>query len=214
MNWLAHIFLSKDDIAYQHGNLLADMLKGRSWVGANPQFDAGLSMHRAIDSFTDSHPLVNKSISRLGNSGYLKRVAIDITYDHLLAKHWQRFSNLSLEQFIEAFHERSKVEIGNYPQRPKHFILKLIQSGHLLDYQSITVLDKAFSRIEMRLSARVLAKEHMLDYLPIVNREISKIEQDFLDFMPELINLFTSKANPLSDNHWLKQIYNSVPCLL
>jgi acyl carrier protein phosphodiesterase len=206
MNWLAHIFLSEDDIAYQHGNLLADMLKGRSWEGASPQFDAGLSMHRAIDSFTDSHPLVHKSTSRLGNSGYLKGVAIDITYDHLLAKHWQRFANLSLEQFIEAFHARSRVEMGSYPQRARHFIFRLIESDHLLDYQSITVLDKAFRRIEMRLSARVLAKEHMLDYLPIVNREISKIEQDFLDFMPELINHFTTQAKPLSNNHWLKQI--------
>ncbi|MEJ2395453.1 MAG: ACP phosphodiesterase [Candidatus Thiodiazotropha sp.] len=206
MNWLAHIFLSEDDIAYQHGNLLADMLKGRSWEGASPQFDAGLSMHRAIDSFTDSHPLVNNSISRLCDSGYLKRVVIDITYDHLLAKHWQRFANLSLEQFIEAFHERSSVEMASYPQRARHFIFRLIQSGHLLDYQSITVLDKAFRRIEMRLSARVLAKEHMLDYLPIVKRELSKIEQDFLDFMPELINHFTSQAKLISGNHWLKQI--------
>ncbi len=206
MNWLAHIFLSEDDIAYQHGNLLADMLKGRSWEGASPQFDAGLSMHRAIDSFTDSHPLVRKSISRLGNSGYLKGVAIDVTYDHLLAKHWQCFSNLSLEQFIKAFHERSSVEMASYPQRARHFISRLIQSGHLMDYQSITVVDKAFRRIEMRLSARVLAKEHMLDYLPIVKREISKIEQDFLAFMPELINHFTSQAKLISGNHWLKKI--------
>ena len=36
MNWLAHVFLSENNIEHQLGNLLADPLKGRAWEEATP----------------------------------------------------------------------------------------------------------------------------------------------------------------------------------
>lgn len=204
MNWLAHIFLSDDHIEYQHGNLLADLLKGRSWRSAGTQFDAGLSMHRIIDSFTDGHPLVKRSKSRLGDNGYLKGVVIDIAYDHLLARNWHRYAHPSLEAFIDDFHRNSNPALAAYPDVAQRFLARLIETGHLRDYASFAGVDKAFRRIECRLSPRVLARERMLDYLPLLEKEISAIERDFLGFMPELIHHFKSVSGAKLDNHWLR----------
>ena len=204
MNWLAHLLLSKNDIEYQHGNLLADLLKGRSWGGASERFIDGLSMHRSIDAFTDRHPLVMTSKSRLRQGGRLKGVVIDITYDHLLACHWQHYAKTPLETFIETFHSRSREQLAGYPDVARAFLARLIESEHLMDYASIEGVATAFRRIDRRLSPRVLARERAVDYLPLVTDAMPGIEEDFLGFMPDLIGHFKSTANLRSDNHWLR----------
>ena len=57
MNYLAHIFLSENDIYFQLGNYLADRLKGRAWEDAHPNIIKGMQTHKIIDKFTDEHPL-------------------------------------------------------------------------------------------------------------------------------------------------------------
>ena len=101
MNWLAHIFISKNSIDYQLGNLLADPLKGKSWEGASHQLEDGIKMHRNIDSFTDSNEFVSKSKSRLGSKGHLKGVIVDIVYDYFLLRNWNQYSKVKLEFFYK-----------------------------------------------------------------------------------------------------------------
>ncbi len=204
MNWLAHIVLSESHIEFQHGNLLADLLKGRCWPHASAQFKAGLQMHRFIDRFTDTHPLVRQSKHRLAKSGRLRGVVIDVAYDHLLAKNWSRFATPNYTNFVEAFHHASRQVSGQYTGEAQRFLTRLIDTGHLHDYASLSGVKKALWRIEQRLSSRVLAKERPLDYLPSVSRELEKIEADFLDFMPQLIHHFKTQAAPIAPNHWLK----------
>ena len=159
MNWLAHIFLSEDHIAYQHGNLLADLLKGRAWRGAGDRFRAGLEMHRAIDGFTDTHPLVGQSKARLGRQGRLRGVAVDVIYDHLLAKHWSRYSDIPLEVFVERFHRRSLAALSGYPGRVQTFLCRLAASRQLMEYASFPGVVQACGRIDRRLSPRLASKE-------------------------------------------------------
>ncbi|MGD9170300.1 MAG: ACP phosphodiesterase [Candidatus Thiodiazotropha sp.] len=204
MNWLAHIFLSENHIEYQHGNLLADLLKGRSWDGASNQFNAGLSMHLSIDSFTDRHPMVMKSKSRLGQNGYLRGVVIDITYDHLLVQNWHRYSHTPLDAFIDTFNRQSHQASRSYPDKARTFLSKLVGSGHLMDYGSFKGVERAFWRIDSRLSPRILARESSHGYLPRVKDEITGIEQDFLRFMPHLIRYFKSVSNLSLETHWLR----------
>jgi acyl carrier protein phosphodiesterase len=204
MNWLAHIFLSENHIEYQHGNLLADLLKGRSWHGASSQFNAGLSMHRSIDGFTDKHPLVTKSKSRLGQNGYLRGVVIDVTYDHLLARNWHRYAHTPLDEFVDTFNRESKQVSRSYPDNARTFLSKLVGSGHLKDYDSFKGIERAFWRIDSRLSPRVLARETALGYLSRVKDEIMGIEQDFLEFMPDLIRHFKSASRLSLEPHWLR----------
>jgi acyl carrier protein phosphodiesterase len=204
MNWLAHIFLSENNVEYQHGNLLADFLKGRSWGHASEAFKSGLKAHQAIDHFTDTHPIVSKSQSRLGKRGYLKGVVIDIVYDHLLASNWHEFSTITHAEFIEHFNRESTSVFNSYPESARVFLSRLIASGHLMEYRSFSAVEKALHRIDGRLSQRVLKHESASDYLPMAKIKLNEIEEDFLAFMPELIGHFKGLSNVISDSHWLK----------
>ncbi|MEO0796184.1 MAG: hypothetical protein AAFX93_13525 [Verrucomicrobiota bacterium] len=86
MNWLAHIFLSPPNIENQLGNLLADLLKGRTWDDMSEGMRAGIQLHQAIDSFTDSHPCWKNSVRSLGDVGHLRGVVVDLAYDHMLSR--------------------------------------------------------------------------------------------------------------------------------
>jgi acyl carrier protein phosphodiesterase len=204
MNWLAHIFLSDNHIDYQIGNLLADFLKGRAWAGSSPQFNAGLKMHLAIDRFTDNHPCIMTSKSRLGQTGRLKGVVIDITYDHLLSRNWHRYSNIPRDQFIDTFHKRSQAVLTEYPANARAFLTRLVESRYLTDYNTLDGLEKAFCRTDGRLSTRVLARESTLSYFTMIKQEIRRIEEDFLRFMPDLISHFKYASRLPLQTHWLR----------
>jgi acyl carrier protein phosphodiesterase len=183
---------------------LADFLKGRSWEHASEAFNSGLKAHQAIDLFTDTHPLVSKSQSRLGERGYLKGVVIDIVYDHLLAIHWHEFSNISHAEFIDRFNRESTAVFNSYPENARLFLSRLIASGHLMEYNSFSAVEKALCRIDGRLSQRVLKHESASDYLPMAKIKLNDIEEDFLAFMPQLIGHFKALSDVSFDSHWIK----------
>lgn len=202
MNWLAHIFISECHIDYQLGNLLADRLKGKAWENASLQFLQGMKMHANIDTFTDSHVYVNRSKSKLGDSGRLRGVVIDIAYDHLLLKNWNLYCKQTLEQFIADFYSNAKKAIEHYPEETRLFVLRLIGAECLTSYDSFNGLRTAFQRFDKRLSSRVLAKESTLDYLPVLEKAIGPIEQDFFQFFPDLIRYFRTCSG--ADSDWIK----------
>ncbi len=193
MNYLAHIFLSKNNIDYQLGNLLADPLKGRAWENCPPLFIEGMQMHKAIDKFTDRHPLFKQSKARLGNRGYLRGVVIDVVYDYMLCRNWNGYSQLTLKEFIDDFHQEASMRIESYPNKAKNFASKVIQHNALRSYNSIEGLELTFQRINRRLSDRIKAKESMEGYIPIVLVQLTEIEKDFNQFFPELVEFV--KAN-------------------
>ncbi|MBQ0741374.1 DUF479 domain-containing protein, partial [Aquimarina celericrescens] len=65
----------------------------------------GIMLHRKIDSYTDSHPIVKKSVSRLfPKYSHYSTVIVDILYDHFLAANWKEYSNTPLEEYISSFY--------------------------------------------------------------------------------------------------------------
>ena len=105
MNWLAHVLLSDDHIEFRMGNLLADTIKGADRKAMPLEFQRGLKQHQQIDSFTDSHPIVHKSCSRIGD-GYRRfsGILVDIFYDHYLAINWKTYCAIPLKTFTTALY--------------------------------------------------------------------------------------------------------------
>ena len=102
MNHLAHFLLSASDPALLVGGFLGDFVKGRLNGQYPHDIENGIKLHRAIDAFTDRHPIVRRSCLRPDNE--FRRVApimMDIIYDYFLARHWHRFREDSLEQFSD-----------------------------------------------------------------------------------------------------------------
>ncbi len=190
MNWLAHILLSKRDVEYQIGNFLADPMKGNAWEGASASIQHGMQMHKAIDIFTDSHPIVSQSKSRLGEKGYLKGVVIDLLYDHYLSTHWGQYARLPLTDFLETFYASAARVTPTYPHPAKRHISYLVQSDMLASYQTFTGFHEALRRIDTRLSAQIKAKDSMLNYLAPIEDHYDALQHDFQAYFPELIAFF------------------------
>src|SRR3954463_9153752 len=101
MNWLAHLFLSQPDPAFRVGNLLPDLLPISALSDLAPEILRGVRQHRRIDAFTDTHPVVRRSINRLNPP--LRRfggIVVDVFYDHFLSRDWERYSKVPLSNFI------------------------------------------------------------------------------------------------------------------
>jgi acyl carrier protein phosphodiesterase len=187
MNWVAHVFLSKPSIHFQLGNLIADFTKGRGWPGIHPSTQAGLRMHRRIDAFTDSHRVVRRSQQRLCAKGYLRAVAIDLSYDHMLIKNWACYEHhVSARAFLDDFYQRAEQVIDQYPNEINDFVSRIIASDTLGRYAEVSGIQRGMRKVDQRLSERVLRRERSSDYYQAVLREYAELENDFLEFFPEL----------------------------
>ena len=86
VNYLAHAYLSFQKPEVLTGNLISDFVKGRQKLDFPPGIQAGISLHRAIDGFTDSHPVTRRAKSFFRPDYRLySGPLIDIAYDHFLA---------------------------------------------------------------------------------------------------------------------------------
>ena len=203
MNWLAHIFVSADSIDYQLGNLLSDPLKGRPWPGASEFTRHGFAMHRLIDRFTDKHPAFINSKSRLGDSGFLRGVVIDMVYDHLLLRSWDRYASIERTDFIDRFNSRALATSAEYPSQPRQIVRRIVETGYLTSYADLDGLDLALQRIDARLSRKGRNNKPAAAYMPEVKAELAGLQRDFDDFFPGLLRLF--KATSGIDQHpWMK----------
>jgi len=202
LNWLAHIFLSELNIDYQIGNFLADPLKGRVWEDASEDIKKGMQTHKLIDSFTDSHEIISVSKKRLREKGLLKPVIIDLTYDYLLTKNWDKYCNIPLKIFSNTFYEKAYQRTLFLPSNANLQIANMIQRDLLNKYHTINQLKSSFSRMDARLSARLLQRETASGYSNAVVDNINYLEKDFLEFFPELCKTVKKDLNEEKLKHW------------
>lgn len=100
MNYLAHAYLAGPLAADRIGGVIGDFVKGPLPAGLGDALAAGVSLHRRIDSFADSHPAFRRSRARISDARRrVSGVMVDMFYDHLLALHWAHFSPEPLAGF-------------------------------------------------------------------------------------------------------------------
>ncbi len=63
MNYLAHAYLSFNDPEILVGNMISDFVKGKKKFDYPTGIQAGIMLHRIIDTFTDNHPCTGKAKS-------------------------------------------------------------------------------------------------------------------------------------------------------
>lgn len=205
MNYLAHTLLSKKHIDYQIANFLADHLKGRPWAGSSELHHEGLMMHKAIDRFTDDNPHVQRAKNRLG-SGYLKGVVIDIAFDYFVIKYWDVYTTIAFKTFTQQFYQQAEQSLGQLPDSGTDFVKRAIKYDFLSTYQDFAGLVKVFGKVDERLSPKILAKESTTDYVPVLEQQFNHIEQDFLQFFPELIEMFLAKSQAPAEAHYFSKV--------
>jgi acyl carrier protein phosphodiesterase len=87
VNYLAHAYLSfgKPEIAV--GNMISDFVKGKKKLEYSLAIQRGIALHRAIDTFTDSHDLTRRAKMLFrADYGLYSGPLVDVAYDHFLAR--------------------------------------------------------------------------------------------------------------------------------
>jgi len=88
-----------------HANLHGEYIKGNSFENSPKSIQAGVRLHRFIDHTIDTHPAVKELLHELYPLlPKVSGVAIDLFFDHLLAKYWQRYHSSNLDSYLAEFY--------------------------------------------------------------------------------------------------------------
>lgn len=183
MNWLAHLYLSEPAPAFRIGNLLPDLLPMPVRAAVPEEFQAGMVMHARIDAFTDSHPVVRRSIRRL--EGPFRRYAgvlMDVFYDHFLARDWDSFCAQPLPEFTAEVYESFITFRARVPQEAHAALDNMRANDWLCSYRTLDGLAKALERMGRRFRRPV----DLAGAVPGFERHYAALEADFAEFFPEL----------------------------
>ena len=86
MNYLAHAYLSFGIPEIVVGNLISDFVKGKKQFDYPDRIRTGITLHRAIDTYTDTHPVTRQAKSYFRSAyGLYSGALTDVVYDHFLA---------------------------------------------------------------------------------------------------------------------------------
>jgi acyl carrier protein phosphodiesterase len=162
---------------------MADAIKGNSYESYPVGIQIGVKLHRFIDSFTDSHEIYRKSKHRLHQKfGHYSGVIMDIVYDHFLAKNWQQFSDIPLEQYADDFYNLLQKEYAILTPKTQNALPYMVKTNWLVCYQSLEGLELILFQMDYRTKNRVNMPTAMED----IQAFYKEIEHEFLTFFTAL----------------------------
>lgn len=152
MNFLAHLHIADHCNSHLMGNLLGDFVKGDPSKQYQTDISNGIKLHRFVDRITDHHALVEECKPHF--TGVARRfapIALDMFWDHCLAKHWSTFSPQSLDSFVRyAYSEVNKQISDDLPPRFLMLHSRMWSGGWLQSYQDLENIEFALHRMSQR----------------------------------------------------------------
>lgn len=194
MNFLAHIYLSGDNDLIKIGNFMADGIRGKQYETFPLDIQKGIVLHRAIDTYTDSHPVFRQSTKRLHtNYHHYAGVIVDVFYDHFLAKNWNLYSNEKLEDFVARFYQSLDKNIDVLSDKTRNFMPYMIQHNWLVSYQTVEGITKILTQMDSRTNNQ--------SKMRFANTELvkfySEFENEFTLFFKDLQDISSEKLKQL-----------------
>jgi len=151
-------------------------------------------LHRAIDTFTDAHPIPRISSKRLHkNYSHYSRVIVDIFYDHFLAKNWADYSEVPLRRFAENFYDLLEKNYELLPLGTQRMMPYMVADNWLYHYASLD----GISRVLNGMNRRTKNKSRMNFAILDLEEHYNDFESEFQAFFEELITFSRLKFNEL-----------------
>lgn len=190
MNFLAHIYLSGEEEELLIGNFIADAVKGKQMELYAPGIAQGIRLHRMIDHFTDTHPVVAETKARL-RPRYRKfsPVIADMYYDHFLASNFELYGVKPLSVYTQEVYALISHHYHLLPPSVQHLFNYMRRQDWLLSYAQLEGIHQALSGMSRRtkfVSGMETAAEEL-------EKNYHLYAADFDAFFPELV-LFVEEA--------------------
>jgi acyl carrier protein phosphodiesterase len=151
MNYLAHAYLSFNDPEILVGNMISDFVKGKKKFDFPPRIQAGITLHRMIDTFTDEHPATKEAKEffrphyRLYSGAF-----IDVVYDHFLATDITEFIDPTLLGFSEQVYAILEENKQWLPERFAGMLPYMRSQNWLYNYRTIWGTERSFGGLVRR----------------------------------------------------------------
>ncbi|MBI6898163.1 DUF479 domain-containing protein [Pseudomonas putida] len=182
MNYLAHLHLGGPAPQQLLGSLYGDFVKGTLEGRFPPALEASIRLHRHIDSYTDSHPLVLAALARFPRERRrFAGIVLDVFFDHCLARHWGEYAAQPLAQFTSDFYKVLLAE-PQLPGRLARIAPYMAADDWLGAYGDFATLEQVFGGIARRLSR----PEGMDGVMEELERLYELLLADFREFYPQL----------------------------
>ncbi|SEC92371.1 Acyl carrier protein phosphodiesterase [Tenacibaculum sp. MAR_2009_124] len=186
MNFLAHLYLSKNNEEIMIGNFIADHIKGNKFSHFSENIQKGILLHRAIDTFTDAHEIVRISKRRLHERyGHYDGIIIDIFYDHFLAINWRDYSEVPLDVYVSSVYKLLEKNIDVLPEKTKNLLPYMVKYNWLYNYQFAKGIKDVLKGMNNRTNGKSmmnLATEDLLLHYDSFNSDFTKFFKDLQDF--------------------------------
>ena len=184
INYLGHFYLAYPDDDLLVGNLLGDCVKGCGWEYYPERIAAGIKMHRAIDTFTDEHEISANCRAMIRNvAGKFSGVALDILYDHVLAKNWSSFSTKPLNEFAQDIYRRIDARYEELTMENRILMGHMKQHNWLVGYASVEGTQRSLTGMSKRIS--------YTNNLDKVMTRYTEVQEEFdvlaLEFLNEIV---------------------------
>ena len=183
MNYLAHAYLSFDDEEILVGNLVSDFVKGKRKFDYKEGIQKGITLHRAIDTFTDSHEATKMAKETFRPCYRLYSGAfVDVVYDHFLATDVSIFNEDSLQEFSENVYKMVDRHISELPERFARMFPYMKSQNWLFNYRTRWGTESSFGGVVRR--ARYLEESETAASL--FEEHYDALKQCYVAFFPDV----------------------------
>lgn len=186
MNLLAHAYLSFGQPAILTGNMISDFVKGRAKLDYPAPIQTGITLHRLIDQFTDSHPVTREAKQFFRKDYRLYAGAfIDVVYDHFLANDDTQFKSVGgLKKFTQDAYASLAEQEAFFPPAFKRMFPYMVSQNWLFNYRLKSGMQKGFGGLVHRAA-------YIDDADPafrIFNKNYEALGKYYSKFFPDLKN--------------------------
>lgn len=183
MNYLAHIALSQPTPYSLVGNLLGDFCKGIEIDALPNAVRMGLANHRAVDYFTDHHPLVRQAKTFFSSQRRrFAGIALDVLFDHFLIRHWQQFYPQPFAIAKQQIYRDIALAEHLMPVAMARTMRSVYKNDWFASYEHLPSLGFALDKI----AGRIRFRNNFTGVIDEIKPVYSSLEQDFLLFYPQL----------------------------
>ncbi len=195
MNFLAHAHLSFNNPELLVGNMISDFVKGKSKYDYPKGIQNGIELHRAIDTFTDSHISTKNARQYFKDAvGAYSGAFVDVSFDHFLATDTKEFNEASLMAFCNDTYTTLTKYVHILPIRFANMIPFMVSDNWLFNYSKIWGIKRSFEGLTRRakyLNDSIAAFESF-------NNHYYPLQKCYIEFFPMLKEFARAYAQNLN----------------
>jgi acyl carrier protein phosphodiesterase len=190
MNFLGHLYFSGNNKELMLANLFGDFARGSKHAHLPEVIQQGIKLHRKIDFYIDNHPLVKElKFDLMSDLPKVGPIAVDLFFDHLLARNWTQFHPTEYTSFLNEFYKHETDFHSHYPVDFLDFMNKLRTHQWMNQYPTKYGLMKSCEGVAKRISFETkLPTAHL-----VFDQMELQIEEVFHRFMSDAINQFLTQ---------------------